>query len=539
MNTNFMSTYRFWAGTSIASSIFLVQLAPEYSVGGSYIWTAVPLFLLQWLVYAFYSIILYPKFFSPLRHLPSPPGASFFMGQFPAILAEPSGMPMRRWINEVPNNGLIRYTHMFNTERLLITSPKALGEVLTTKSYNFIKPKQLLIGLGRILGVSILLAEGDEHKTQRKNLMPAFNFRHIKDLYPVFWSKSREFVEALQTELDKKAPDDVVEIGGWASRATLDIIGVAGLGQDFGALQNPNTELNTTYGKIFTPSKEQQWLGLLSMFIHPKIIPNLPIKRNDDMFAAQRVIRTISRNLIRQKKAAMEKNEKRDIDIISVALESGGFSDENLVDQMMTFVAAGHETTSSTLTWAVYELCKKPEVQTRLREEIHANIQSLHEPIDAAKLDNIPYLHAVCNETLRHNAPVPLTLRDTANDCTIADTYVPKGTKIILCPWAVNFSKELWGPDAFEFNPDRWMGSGRANTGGAESNYAMLTFLHGPRSCIGQNFAKGEFACLLAALVGKFEFEMRDPNEEIKIQGGVTARPRDGMHIKLKVVEGW
>jgi len=73
MNTNFMSTYRFWAGNSIASSILLVKLAPAYSIGGSYTWTAVPLFLLQWLAYAIYSIILYPKIFSPLRHLPSPP----------------------------------------------------------------------------------------------------------------------------------------------------------------------------------------------------------------------------------------------------------------------------------------------------------------------------------------------------------------------------------------------------------------------------------------------------------------------------------
>jgi hypothetical protein len=126
MNTNFMSTYRFWAGSSVAASILLVNLAPKCSVGGSYTWTAVSLFLLQWLVYGIYAIILYPRYFSPLRHLPSPPvchspkerdslliisqGASFFMGQFPAISADPMGIPMQRWINEIPNNGLIRYT---------------------------------------------------------------------------------------------------------------------------------------------------------------------------------------------------------------------------------------------------------------------------------------------------------------------------------------------------------------------------------------------------------------------------------------------
>lgn len=73
MNTNFMSTYRFWAGTSIASSILLVKLAPHYSIGGSYTWTAISLFLVQWLMYGTYAVILYPRFFSPLRHLPGPP----------------------------------------------------------------------------------------------------------------------------------------------------------------------------------------------------------------------------------------------------------------------------------------------------------------------------------------------------------------------------------------------------------------------------------------------------------------------------------
>ena len=369
--------------------------------------------------------------------------------------------------------------------------------------------------------------------------MPAFSYRHVKDLYPVFWSKSRELVDVLKSELDKGIDDNVVEIGGWASRATLDIIGLAGLGQDFGALQNPNTELNTTYRKIFAPSRAGQLLGLMGMFISPKILEHMPVKRNSDVFEARRVIRSVSRDLIRQKKENLADNEKGSLDIISVALRSGGFTDENLVDQMMTFIAAGHETTSSAFTWAIYELCRQPEVQTRLREEVHAHLSSLDESMDAAKLDKLQYLHAVCNEVLRHNAPVPLTLRDTDRECTILDTYVPKGTKVILCAGAVNFSTELWGDDAEEFNPDRWLGTGRANTGGAESNYAMLTFLHGPRSCIGQAFAKAEFASLVAAFVGTFEFELRDPDEVIEIKGGVTARPKNGLHIKLKVVEGW
>lgn len=89
---------------------------------------------------------------------------SFWNGQFKRISAEPTGEPHKDWINNIPNEGLIYYTTILNEGRLLVTSPQALSEVLTIKSYDFIKPQTLRNGLGRILGVGILLAEGDEHK---------------------------------------------------------------------------------------------------------------------------------------------------------------------------------------------------------------------------------------------------------------------------------------------------------------------------------------------------------------------------------------
>lgn len=91
-------------------------------------------------------------------------GGSFLNGQFKRISAEVTGDPHRDWINNVPNEGLVYYTSLLNQGRLLVTSPQALSEVLTTKSYDFIKPEQLRNGLGRVLGIGILLAEGDEHK---------------------------------------------------------------------------------------------------------------------------------------------------------------------------------------------------------------------------------------------------------------------------------------------------------------------------------------------------------------------------------------
>jgi cytochrome P450 len=533
------SSYRVWAGTSIVGSLLLNKLAPQYSLLHSYLLTAASIFAIISLVYYIYAVVIYPRLLSPLRHLPMPTGGSFFNGQFAAITKDASGIPLRRWINDIPNNGLIRYLHLFNHERVMVTSPKGLAEVLVTKSYDFIKPELLRSGIGAILGFGILFAEGDEHKVQRKNLMPAFSFRHVKELYPIFWSKSREMVEAIEAELEKNKPNTSQEMAEWASRATLDIIGVAGLGQDFNAISNPDSELNRTYRSVFAPSPGAQLLGLLQFFLPGWLLRALPIKRNNDVMAASKVARDTSRELVRLKKQRMAEKKEMQQDIISVALESGGFTEDELVNNMMTFLAAGHETTASAMTWAIYLMCQKPEVQRRLREEVRTHVDSLNDHVDSTKLDGMPYLHAVCNEVLRIYSPVPLTLRDAAVDTTILGQFIPKGTKVILAPWAVNHSKELWGDDAGEFNPDRWMAPGQANSGGAVSNYAFLTFLHGPRSCIGLKFATAELAALLAVFVGTFEFEMTDPNEEIIIKGGITARPRNGMRVNLTRVEGW
>lgn len=409
--------------------------------------------------------------------------------------------------------------------------------------------------------MGILIAEGDEHKVrsrlsqygiqrdpnlfqrQRRALMPAFSFRHIKDLYPIFWGKSREMVKAM-AETIKADPEgsSVVEIRDWASRATLDIIGVAGMGQDFNAIADPSNELNTTYRTIFSPGRGAQILQLIASLLPQWLLLALPLKRNEEMKEALSTIKRVAAELIRSKRAVMEKGGRTDLDILSVALESGGFSDEDLVNQLMTFLAAGHETTASAMSWATYLLCKHPEVQKKLREEIHTALPSISSEdnnITSQEIDKLPYLNAVLNETMRVFPPVPLTLRETVADTTIQGHFIPKDTTIIICPWAVNTCKHLWGDDARDFNPERWIGQGKANTGGADSNYAVTTFLHGPRSCIGKDFAKAEFACLMAALVGRFEMQMEDEAWKLEIQGGITSKPKGGLRVRLTPVDGW
>lgn len=329
----------------------------------------------------------------------------------------------------------------------------------------------------------------------------------------------------------------VVEIREWASRATLDIIGLAGMGQDFNAIADPTNELNVTYRTIFKPSTAAKVMQLASMFLPEWLIRALPVKRNEEFKEAIRTIKRVSGDLVRSKREKLAKGERTDTDILSVAIESGGFTDEDLVNQLMTFLAAGHETTASSLTWAVYLMCKHPATQARLREEILSQLPAIRDPaaqISSTDIDHLHYLNAVINETSRVFPPVALTLRQAERDTTIAGHFIPAGTAVIISPWAINTSNALWGADAKEFNPDRWMGQGKANTGGADSNYAVTTFLHGPRSCIGKDFAKAEFACLLAALVGRFEMELADPEMKLEIAGGITSSPKGGLKIRMR-----
>ena len=227
--------------------------------------------------------------------------------------------------------------------------------------------------------------------------------------------------------------------------------------------------------------------------------------------------------------------------ILSVAIESGGFTDDGLVNQLMTFLIAGHETTASALSWAICMLCKYPDVQSSLREEVRSVLPDPRSPassISSNDIDSLPYLNAVCNEVLRLYSPVPVTVRVAADDTTLLGHYISKGTTIFISSWATNANKEFWGEDAADFNPNRWLGEGKANTGGVETNYAFLTFLHGPRSCIGQSFAKGEFACLLAAWASALETRFADPDYVIKVKNGLTPRPQD-LAVKVRVLEGW
>jgi len=216
--------------------------------------------------------------------------------------------------------------------------------------------------------------------------------------------------------------------------------------------------------------------------------------------------------------------------------DSQRLSDEDVLAQVPTFLVAGHETTSIGTTWALFALTQDPEVQTKLRNEL------LSVPTDNPTMDELnalPYLDCVVRETLRIHAPVPSTVRIAMKDDVLPlntpftdkkgnvhhGIRVRKGQTIFIPILAMNRARDIWGEDSMEFRPERWKSTPEAASSipGVWSN--MLTFLGGPRSCIGYRFSLVEMKALLFTLVRSFEFELAVPANDIVKRSTIVQRP--------------
>ncbi|KAE8552145.1 hypothetical protein EYB25_006039 [Talaromyces marneffei] len=508
--------------------------------------------ILAYLVVRFiYRKYLYPKFFTPLKHIPLAIAKPPSKDDEKEVTSSRKVVSSLRYASAtVPNNGLLRFYRKDMNERVLVTGVKALNDILVTKASAFVKPEPVRRKLYVFGGDGLLLSEGETHKAQRKGLMPAFSFRHIKDLYPIFWSKSRDLVKVLEHEISHQgsSKSDVIVMKTWATRTTLDILGLAGMDHDFRFLRDPTNALVQHYEKTQTPpSRVEVLLGaILSLLTsnYEVLMTKIPTARVRQLNEGSKYIRQLCRQLIQEKREKMNKPESQTgVDIISVALRSEAFTNENLVDQMMTFLAAGHGTTSHSLQWAVYALCKHQDIQSRLRKEVRDCLPSISDPesiITAKELDSLPYLHAFCNEVLRFYPSIPATARASIRDTTVAGYHIPKNTGFIIPMGIINHDPELWGLTASTFDPERWLGEGRANSGGVQNHLGFLTFLHGPRSCIGSGFARAELAFLVAALVGRFQMDLEDPDGKFELSThGIGTSPKDGVRTRLRVLDGW
>jgi len=189
----------------------------------------------------------------------------------------------------------------------------------------------------------------------------------------------------------------------------------------------------------------------------------------------------------------------------------GAINDNTLTYEMVksnivVFFLAGHETTSTSIQYCLYHLAKNPEYQTRLREEILKDFPV--DDLDYEKVKDFNMIGNMVNESLRLFTPLPyLPARVALEDTTAGDWFIPKGCQVSVNVWKVSHDKEIWGEDAFEFNPDRF------NNLTPDQRKAFLSFGGGPRICIGMNFSLLEQKILFIKLLKKYEVTFGEGSE--------------------------
>ncbi|KAG0212682.1 hypothetical protein BGX28_005878 [Mortierella sp. GBA30] len=340
------------------------------------------------------------------------------------------------------------------------------------------------------------------------------------------------------------------------TRVTLDIIGQAGFGYNFKALTEPDNELSKAYDEIFNITSAM--IEALRVYV-PYYI-DIPFEHNRRRWEANRIIDRISAQLINDKrtqantKASDGQDEEEGRDLMSIlirgneqvgSLEDGKLTDEELKAQIRTFLAAGHETTSTTVTWMLHIFSTHPEVQRRVREELLTEIgrPSEGKSLSYDALNSLPYLNACVKELLRCIPPVSTIARVATEDDNILGYDIPKGTQVFMSPAALHKLKSVYGEDAEEFKPERWMdpnkmADNQSNTKfvTTEMNWAYVPFLTGPRNCVGSKFALIETKVLLYYLLMDLEFHP-SPGFKFKKVLRVTLKPDPGMTLVVKRVD--
>jgi cytochrome P450 len=201
-------------------------------------------------------------------------------------------------------------------------------------------------------------------------------------------------------------------------------------------------------------------------------------------------------------------------------------TDQQLRDEIIAFLLAGHETTALTLSWTWYLLAQHPVAEERLHKELDAALGGrLPKAGDLAKL---PYADSVIREALRLYPPAWRIGRRANKPLQVGDYILPQGANILMSQW-VTHRDERWFSDPGNFNPDRWRAESMANL----PRLAYFPFGGGPRVCIGAGFAMMEATLLLAVIAQRFRM-LLVPGQRVKPLPSITLRPKNGIHVQLE-----
>jgi cytochrome P450 len=393
-----------------------------------------------------------------------------------------------------------------------ITEPSLIKTVLLDKREKFPKTTQIRL-LGPLLGKGILTSDGQEWKWQRQTSAPIFRHQDLLAMVP---------------GITKCAEDMVAEwraAGGGAravdkdmTKVTFDVISATLLPSGDGHVA---PAIEGAAGKF---QQGTAWALLYNLLKVPHWMPRPGRGSGNE---AIRTLRSSTAKLIAERRAMQDRPDDLMQRLMDAKSPDTGelMSDEQLIDNLLTFYLAGHETTAKALTWTLYLLARAPEWEALLADEVERVTGGAS--VGPEHIDKLVLTTQVIKESMRLFPPAPMMSRVAGEDIDVGGHKVPKGSQVIVPIYAIQRHRKRW-EDPDRFDPTRFAPDKEAKI----SRYQYMPFGAGPRICIGMAFAQIEATAILATLVRAARFAARPGLAPVPL-ARVTLVPKGGMPLTV------
>lgn len=388
-------------------------------------------------------------------------------------------------------------------QAVLLSRPEHIQHVLQDRHRNYRKEGTPdLRMLKPMLGDGLLTSDGETWRAQRHVLAPLFRRYQVESFGPLITAATGAMLDGWSAVA---AAGQALEVGAEMSRLTLRIVAQAlfshDVSDDAGVFGAAVEVLNESMGNVRPndPEVRSRFLGALAV-IHG-IVNKALAGRDDDPGPATDALSLMM--------------HARDEDGRLV------MSDEQLRDQTVTLLLAGHETTAKALTWTLHMLSLYPDVASRLSADIDAVLGGRIPTV--GDLQRLPYAWSVLQESMRVHPPIWIVSRIAVEEDNIDGYRIPAGCLVPISPYLVHRHADYWAAPE-RFDPDRFDGA-RATV---RHPFQFLPFGGGPRHCIGQHFASMELQLVLISLLQRFRF-VPHAGEAVVPEALVTLRPRGGL----------
>lgn len=443
----------------------------------------------------------------------------------PTILPPPQPLPLGKFLVQFVRNPLRTVARPVYDEDMLVretkrrtityvTAPALVEEVLLKGAERFHKSPVEKHVFRNTLGDGILTSQGASWKWQRRTAAPLFRVQDLASLVPAMTAEG----EAQAARWAQSPPGATHHIDEDMTETTFRVISSTMFG---GA---PDGETRAILRASDNALESVSWDIAAAIIQLPDWVwyPGKAARRR-----AGRELRAITATMLeRRRRTGLEGHDLLARLVQARDPETGEpMSDSQLVDNLLTFLGAGHETTAKALTWCLYLLSRAPEWQERIASEVNAVCGAA--PIGAEHLDRLPITRSVFKETMRLYPPAPMMSRILAEPTTLGGRQLEAGTLIVIPIYAIHRHRKLWkDPDRFDpmrFSPEQEARHARAQ---------FMPFGFGPRTCIGNTFALMEGVALLGTLVRRARFDW-DGQHLPEPLSRITLRPKGGMPLKV------